>query len=111
MKLQGLKNLLLKSLCYAVVDTDVLRKGKLGGIDVVYLGGHKVEAPELGNLKAEAQFFNETRLKQIIFGSLREQAQEMMFKKSKTTDDIMFGKAMLLCLETQENIVKLLKDI
>lgn len=71
----------------------------------ITLGTDKITQDELKTLKSEAVFITKTRLWSVLTNTLAEQAKLRMFEKSKCDADMIFGKASLLNIETQKNIV------
>lgn len=103
-----IENWLLRHLTKTVVPEDILLVDK--GTSVVYLGGIKMSDTETKNLREEAMFISKTRLWSILTSTLRAEAQEVMFNKSKDFEDMRSGKLMLYCIDVQDKIInKLIK--
>ena len=81
---------------------DVLRVNKTG---TLFLGGKKLTAPEVENLKAEIRYFKTLRLYSIFMETVREQARLTMFEKAQNFDDMRSGKGMLHAIGVLENIL------
>ena len=76
---------------------------------IVFIGGVKAEDGRLSNLKAEAEFFLQSDLWQLIFETSKELAQRSMFVSGETLADLQKGKSILYTLSTQKNIVETFK--
>ncbi len=72
---------------------------------IVYIGGIKVEASRLANLKAEAEFFLASELWNLIYETPKELAQRAMFITGESLADMQKGKSMLYTLSAQKNII------
>lgn len=75
----------------------------------IYIGGERADAQRLANLKAEADFFMESDLWNILNQTIRELAQRAMFVDGKTLEDMQKGRSMLYLLDTQKKIVDTFK--
>lgn len=73
---------------------------------LVYIGGVKVEEGKLSNLKAEADFFMQSELWQLIYETPKELAQRAMFVSGDGIDEMKKGRSILYSLSTQKNIVE-----
>lgn len=76
---------------------------------LVYIGGVKAEEGKLSNLKAEAEFFLQSELWQLIHETPKELAQRSMFVDGKDLVDLQKGKSILYSLSSQNNIVQIFK--
>lgn len=74
-----------------------------------FIGGVEADPARLANLKAEAQFFEESDLWKIINQTIRELAQRAMFVDGKTLEDMQKGRSMLYLLDSQKKIVESFK--
>jgi hypothetical protein len=94
-----------------------VRKVGLNGygepIEALYLGGDQLADVETLQLIQDVKALEKTRLWTIYQEYLAHQAQEYMFIKGKTTDDLFFGKAILYSLsllrELNKTILKIKK--
>lgn len=77
----------------------------------IYLGKNEATDQETQNLIAEAVFFKESRLYQVLISSLGDKAKQKMFEKSETWEDMLGGKLMLYNLDVQKQIVELLASL
>jgi hypothetical protein len=83
-----------------------IRGDQEGNPILITIGTEKMTKNEIKNLKEEVIFYKRTRLYKILQETLKSQAQDMMFKKSKSYDDMQGGKYMLLNLDVQDRIMK-----
>lgn len=77
----------------------------------MFIGGHRAENQEVRNLQQEVRYFKESRLWKLLTETPRWMANEIMFNKSETYDDMKGGKMMLLNLDTQEKILSTIEKI
>lgn len=96
-----------KLLC-AVNPLDVFTSDKTG--KKLFLNGREITELEMGDLKADAMYFGKSRLWNVLAETIRSQAMEVMFTKSKDFDDMRTGKMMLYNLDIQKKIIKLLEN-
>ena len=90
----------------SVVDEKLIVTANKG---VIYIGGERADAARLGNLKAEAQFFEESELWKIINQTIRELSQRAMFVNGDSLEFLQKGRSMLYLLDTQKRIVDTFK--
>lgn len=92
---------------YVVDVRDVIsaRSNPDGSTSLIYLGGEQLNNQEISNLQAEVRFLRSSKLWPIITSTLKSQAQDVMFNKSQTFDDMVAGKMMLRNLDVQEKIL------
>lgn len=76
---------------------------------IIFIGGVKAEDGRLSNLKAEAEFFMQSDLWQLIYETPKELASRAMFINGETLSDLQKGKSMLYTLSTQKNILETFK--
>lgn len=88
-------NLLVKHLYKFVTVEDVLVQTKNG----FFINGKKIETKYIKELKGQSKIILDLEAYQLIRRELIEVSNETMFSKSKDFDDVMFGKAMLYCLD------------
>lgn len=77
---------------------------------MIFIGGEKVEEGRLNNLKAEAEFFMQSDLWQLLYQTPKELASRAMFINGETLADMQKGKSILYVLSVQDNIVRTLKS-
>lgn len=75
----------------------------------MFIQGKKITDSELKMLKEESSYILRTRLWSILTNSLKDQAKKSMFERSKSWEDMLFGKAMLYNLDVQEKIIELIE--
>ena len=107
---QKIFNLLTKHL-YCTVEPDaVMTSGKINGKEVLYLHDKALEEAEIKNLQQEIKHLRSLWIWRIITETLKDQAQQVMFTKSKDFNDMVAGKMMLYNLGVQERIIKLIEE-
>jgi len=72
---------------------------------IVYIGGSRVDAGRLANLKAEAEFFIASDLWNLLYETPKELAHKAMFVAGESIDDMKKGRSMLYVLSSQKNII------
>jgi hypothetical protein len=97
-----LLNLTLKYLFPSVMENSVLKE--VGG--VMYVGGEKMTDHDIANLTSECLFLKESRLWDVFMNTVKSQAREVMFERSKSFDDMLSGKLMLYNLDVLDSIVR-----
>lgn len=90
----------------SVVDEKLVVSAHKG---VIYIGGEKADSARLANLKAEAQFFQESDLWKIVNETIKELAQRAMFVSGMTLEELQKGRSMLYLLDSQKRIVETFK--
>jgi hypothetical protein len=77
----------------------------------IYEGSELLREDEVKNMSTEARTIMRLTIYEKIMDSLEATAEEMMFKKAKNVDDMMFAKAVLYTVDVIkrkiENIAKL----
>lgn len=93
----------------SVVDmSHVISIDKKNGI--LYLGKERASDIELANLKAEAEFLVQSHIWKLLHETPKELAQRAMFVSSESLDDLKKGKVMLFTLDSQQNVVHMLRQ-
>lgn len=87
-----------------------IESGKHAGKYSCLLGGKKLTGNQLANLQNEARIISETQLWKVLTQTLAHEANLRMFKLAKTTDDMMWGKAILHSISVFESIVKSIQN-
>jgi len=77
---------------------------------MVLLGNQEITSGELQALKEEVMYFENTRLKDVFFNTVREKSIESAFVKSTSYEDVKTGKLMVVNLDILERIMKTIKD-
>lgn len=76
-----------------------------GSTKLIFLGGDQIAEQEANNLRSEVKFLRNSKVWAIITSTLKSQAQDIMFSKSQTFEDMRSGKMMLYNLGVQETIL------
>lgn len=87
----------LVSYLWNSISTDHLLKVDQKGI--VYINGKRSNL-DLGTLQDQARDMEKMVLWRLLIADAESQATERIITKSKTQDDILFGKAMLISVAT-----------
>jgi hypothetical protein len=88
-------NLLVRHLFRFVTVDDILVQKR----DGFYLGDRKIEMKFIKELKGQADIILDMEVYQLVRKELMYVADKRMFDSSVNYDDMMFGKAMLYCLD------------
>ena len=88
-------NFLVKHL-YRFVTLDEIITQKADGL---YVGKTKLEKKHIQEIKSQAQVVLSLEVYKLIQREMVNISNEHMFKKSQSFDDMVFGKAMLYCLD------------
>ena len=88
-----------------------IRKGAGNEPYQYFVGGKKVSSLQGQNLRTEAQVIKQMGLYKLLTDTLRQLAHLSMFENMKTLEDQHYGKAMLHCSTSIEQIINLLADI
>ena len=93
---------LVKHLFNTIDENDVLQiKGK----NHWYIRGIRLEMDKMERLRTQAQYFKGSTLWKIMNDELKFQSNLRMFERSKSSDDMVFGKATLYLLEVFNKII------
>lgn len=98
----------LSELTYSVDPNEVIRAtaDRVGNSVSIKLGDKELSTSEVRTLKEEVKWYRQSNLYKIFQNTLKNKAQEVMFTKSITFDDMKSGKMCLLNIDIQENILK-----
>ena len=77
---------------------------------IMYIGKDRVDESRLANLKSEAEFLSRSDIWKLLNETMRYYAYEKMFVKSNSIDDLLSGKMWIYHLDTQEQILAMLKN-
>lgn len=77
---------------------------------IIFIGGEKATDNRLINLKAEAEFFLQSDLWQIICESVKRSAEISMFVSGESLEDMRKGRSILYTLSSQNNILQTFKS-
>jgi hemerythrin superfamily protein len=106
-KEKKLLNYILKDLFCALTDEDVL---KVVGKDI-YLGEEKLDKKTIDLYRDEAIKMLNSPLYKHLSNKMKNEANKVMFEKSKTEEDMIFGKAMLHSLVLYEGFLKIISKL
>lgn len=98
-KLNDLK--VLKDLFNAITEEDILTQH---GRDL-FIGGKKLDDKTKAQLIVDANLLKTMDLWRILCSCMKHEANKKMYTASKTTDDLIFGKAMLYAVDIFEKKV------
>ncbi len=76
---------------------------------VLFIGGKQADDAILSNLQAEAKFFEESELWNLIYNTPKLLAERAMFIDSESLDGLRKGRSILYTLSTQKNILNVIK--
>ena len=98
----------LSELTFSVDPTKVVSavSDRAGNAAVIKLGEEELTLQEVKNLKEEVRWFRNSKIHEIFQNTLKHKAQDIMFRKSESYDDMKSGKMCLLNIDIQENILK-----
>lgn len=99
-------NWCLKHLFCAATVNDVLVVKRVGQDKEIWRGNTMIPLPEMKELQSQAKTLLKFGVYSDIMQSLKGTANQMLFEKSKTTDDMIFGKAMLYTLDVLDQKLK-----
>ncbi len=77
---------------------------------LIYIGGELVDDARLGNLKAEADFFAQSDLWQLMYETPKQLAYNAMFVSGESIKDMEKGRSMLYHLDAQKNILEIFRS-
>lgn len=102
-----LLNLLLKHIFNAVTEEDILvKKG-----DKMCIGNKVMTIQNVNSFKSSADMLLRDELFKQLLVDMKHKANEKMFKKAVSIEDLVFGKAMLYTIEVMELRLKSLKKL
>ncbi len=91
----------------SVVDNKLVVSLSRNG--VIHIGGEPADQARLANLKAEAEFFEQSDLWKILTHHTRELAQRAMFLEGDSLDHLKKGRSVLFTLDSQQKVLDILK--
>lgn len=98
---QRILNWILRNYLKAVVFEDVITtEGKLK------LGGEPIEVGQRNSFRIEARTIQDMQLWRSLRETLKQKAHESMFSKSRSWEDMFFGKALLYNLDLIEKHIQ-----
>ena len=83
---------LVKDFLKSIKEEDILRMSARGGI---MYRGKELSREEVDIIRNEAEILQNSRVLKLLLLDVEYLAQEIMFEKSTTYDDMMMGKAIL----------------
>lgn len=98
---------LVKHLLVAITEDDVLTLTNRG----YYLGKQKLTPEEVTHLKEEVNSFKESILWKLLKNEVRFMANLRMFEKGISSEQTIFGRAMLYNLEIIEKFIERCKQL
>ncbi len=104
---QRLLNCLLRYLFNAITIDEIISNDPKTG--VVLIDGQPISPMELKTLQAEVKAIEGFRIWTLMSHTTKHLAEEKIFIKSITVDDMRFGKAMLYNLSLQTSILNVIK--
>jgi len=102
-----LLNYLLRHLFNAISEEDVLQYHK----GSFYLKGAKLDDRATGNFINQANSILKTQLWKHLTDDIKYVANQRMYEKSTTIDDVIFGKAMLYNIDILERKLERLSKL
>lgn len=98
----------LCEMTYSVDPKNVITaiSDRAGNAAIIKLGDEELTLQEIKNLKEEVKWYRQSKLYHININTLKNKAQEVMFKKSESFEDMRSGKMCLINIDIQENILK-----
>ena len=95
-------NVLVKGLFNGITGDDILR---VEG-NKMFLKGKELDQELVHKLRLDAQTFHDSTLWKLLANEAIYRANERMFEKSKSIEDIMVGKSILYCVDLLRKKVK-----
>ena len=104
---QRVLNYLLRHLFNAVTEEDVLLyKG-----NKFYVGGMELPDSDSQDIISGAKGMKEMYIFQLLMKDMKNEANKAIYHKSKTMDDVNFGKAMLFTIDVIEKKIEHLSNL
>lgn len=100
--MKRLKNWLLKEFYGALTLSDIVSTDSKG---TLLINGNPVKEDEIRQIQAEIKAMEGFRIWSLMSESTKAAAEERLYKKAITTNDMLFGKAMLYNLSLQKSIL------
>lgn len=101
--MKRIRNWLLQHLYVALTISDVVSQDKAGNL---YVDGKPVTKDEIRQIQAEIKAMDGFRIWKLMGESTKSAAEERLYRKAVTADDMVFGKAMLYNLSLQKSILE-----
>lgn len=94
-----------KHLLRAITEEDVLRRDNNG---IMRARGRKLSNEMVSQLQVEAEYIQNSITFKLLMDDMEYLANQTMFAKSQTFDDMLFGKAMLYNIDILKKKIKTL---
>lgn len=88
-------NLIVKNLFNGITENDILRHDG----QILYQGKRALSRAEVREISNEAKIIKEMNSWYLISNELKHLANQIMYEKSKTIDDMIFGKVILFVVD------------
>lgn len=89
-------HLLVRKLLRSITEDDVLRRGKDG---IIRARGKKLSNEMISQLQNEAEYIQNSITFKLLMDDMEYLAQQTMFARSSSFDDMLFGKAQLYVID------------
>jgi len=90
---------LVKKLLKGITVDELLRTGPNGSI---ICQGRILSKEDVDSIQQEAEYINNSVVMKLLLKDMKYLANQTMFEKSSSYDDMMFGKAMLYVIDILE---------
>jgi hypothetical protein len=100
-------NWIVKNLFNGITDDDILHHDG----QTLYLGKKPLSQRDVKEIVTGAKVIQEMYAWQLISKELKQIANQTMYEKSKSVDDMVFGKVMLLVVDLIEKKLKKLSSL
>jgi hypothetical protein len=100
-------NWIVKNLFNGITDDDILHHDG----QTLYLGKKPLSQRDVKEIVTGAKVIQEMYTWQLISRELKQIANQTMYEKSKSVDDMVFGKVMLLVIDLIEKKLKKLSSL
>jgi len=100
-------NWIVKNLFNGITDDDILHHDG----QTLYLGKKPLSQRDVKEIVTGAKVIQEMYAWQLISKELKQIANQTMYEKSKSVDDMVFGKVMLLVIDLIEKKLKKLSSL
>jgi len=98
---QKIENWLLRKLFNSITVEEILTREK----GFLLINGERATEDELKQLKAEARALKGFRLWKLMTDSTKHVAQDKIFNKATTFEEVRYGKSMMWCIDLQQSII------
>ena len=107
-EVESLVNKRMAELNYSVNPDDVISatQDRAGNTIEIRQGDKVLTKTEIRNLKSQVDFFRESQLYKLLMETPKDKAQQIMFQKSQTYDDMKSGKMLIFAIDILEKILQ-----